>query len=196
MPIPSARGSAMLMRSPRCRGRWPPRCRPCAHTDTWSSTTACCWSIRRPASSSPRSTISAAAREESTHLYRSFPRKRESRATCLRCLLGPRFRGDERMLLHTIATRSIRASPVLLEAGLEALGEVAGWRLAHRAGDAERSAEQLLLGAQRAQPLVVAARNVGAERQAGVGRQEVEAQRLAGGPTLGVPRRVRQRPCH
>src|SRR5260221_14683816 len=101
--------------------------------------------------------------------------------------LGPRFRGDVLHGFHAITTRSSRKLPGPFEAGLEALGEVAGCGLAHRAGDAERSAEQLLLGAQRAQPLVVAARNVGAERQAGVGRQEVEAQRLAGGPTLGVP---------
>src|SRR6516165_9688087 len=90
--------------------------------------------------------------------------------------LGPRFRGDELMLyrLDAIPTHSSRALPVPFEAGLEALGEVAGCGLAHRAGDAERSAEQLLLGAQRAQPLVVGAGNVGAERHAGVGRQEVK----------------------
>src|SRR6516225_6364715 len=105
--------------------------------------------------------------------------------------LGPRFRGDELMLyrLDAIPTHSSRALPIPFEAGLEALGEVAGCGLAHRAGDAERSAEQLLLGAERAQPLVVGAGNVGAERHAGVGRQEVEAQRLAGGPTVDLPRR-------
>src|SRR5438445_13474462 len=94
--------------------------------------------------------------------------------------------------MPTPGERSTPGSPCPLEAGLEALGEVAACGLAHRAGDAERSAEQLLLGAQRAQPLVVDARNVGAERHAGGGRQEVEAQRLAGGPTVGLASRVRQ----
>src|SRR5262245_40407515 len=64
--------------------------------------------------------------------------------------------------MPTPGERSTSGSPGPLEAGLEALGEVAGCGLAHRAGDAERSAEQLLLGAQRAQPLVVGAGNVGA----------------------------------
>src|SRR5207244_12707342 len=41
------------------------------------------------------------------------------------------------------AARCVRSSPVLFEAGLEALGEVAACGFAHRAGDAERSAEQL-----------------------------------------------------
>src|SRR5262245_12696157 len=63
MPMPSAPGSAMLMRWRRCRSRSSPRCRPYGRTDTWSSTTACCWSIPRPAWSSPRSTISAAPRD-------------------------------------------------------------------------------------------------------------------------------------
>src|SRR5262249_37939896 len=94
------------------------------------------------------------------------------------------------------AARLVRGSPAPLEAGLEALRNFTRWRLAHRAGDAERSAEQLLLGAQGAQPLVVDARNVGAERHARVGRQDVEAQRLAGGPAVGLPRRVRERPRH
>src|SRR6516164_6439123 len=98
--------------------------------------------------------------------------------------------------MPTPGERSTPGSPCPLEAGLEALGEVAGCGLVHRASDAERSAEQLLLGAQRAQPLVVGAGNVGAERHAGVGRQEVEAKRLGGGPTVDLPRRVRQRPRH
>src|SRR5262245_925961 len=73
--------------------------------------------------------------------------------------------------------RSSRRSPRGLEARLEALRELAARGFAHRAGDIERPAKKLLLGAQRAQPLVVAARNVGAERHARIGRQEVEAQR-------------------
>src|SRR5262244_4620240 len=93
------------------------------------------------------------------------------------------------------AAAGLKASPAPLEAGFEALRNLARWRLAHRAGDAERSAEQLLLGAQRAQPLVIDARNVGADRHARVGGQDVEAQRLAGGPVVHLPRRVRERPC-
>src|SRR5215472_12291393 len=94
------------------------------------------------------------------------------------------------------AAGGLKASPALLEAGFEALRNLARWRLAHRAGDAERPAEQLLLGAQRAQPLVVDARYVGAERHARVGRQDVEAQRLAAGPAVGLAGCIRQRPRH
>src|SRR5215472_19083244 len=94
------------------------------------------------------------------------------------------------------AAGGLKASPAPLEAGLEALRNLAGGRLAHRAGDAERSTEQLLLGAQRAQPLVVGARNVGAERHARVGREDVEAQRLAAGPAVGLAGCIRQRPRH
>src|SRR6516164_1043992 len=107
---------------------------------------------------------------------------------------SPRYRGARESTES--AARLVRDSPAPLEAGFEALRKLARWRLAHRAGDAERPAEQLLLGAQRAQPLVVGARNVGAERHARVGRQDVEAQRLAGGPAVGLPRRVRERPRH
>src|SRR5262245_54144130 len=73
MPMPSAPGSAMLMRWRRCRSRSSPRCRPYGRTDTWSSTTACCWSIPPPASSSPRSPISAAPRAD--HETKHRPRR-------------------------------------------------------------------------------------------------------------------------
>src|SRR6266566_3419947 len=56
-----------------------------------------------------------------------------------------------------------RRSPLALEAGGEAFRGLAGRNLAHRAGYAERSAEQLLLRAQRGQPLFVRARNIGAQ---------------------------------
>src|SRR6516225_8589319 len=56
-----------------------------------------------------------------------------------------------------------RRSPLALEAGGEAFRGLAGRSLAHRAGYAERSAEQLLLRAQRGQPLFVRARNIGTQ---------------------------------
>jgi hypothetical protein len=60
-------------------------------------------------------------------------------------------------------------SPGALEPRLEALGQIAARSLAHRAGHAEGAAEQLLLGAERAQPFVVGARQVGADRHIGIG---------------------------
>src|SRR5437763_17042659 len=75
-------------------------------------------------------------------------------------------------------SRSSLSLPAAPEAGPEALRELAGRGFAHRAGHAERPAERLLLGTQRAQPFVVAARNIGTERHAGVGREEVEPPRL------------------
>src|ERR1700730_13906245 len=54
-----------------------------------------------------------------------------------------------------------RASPLALEAGGKAFRGLAGRSLAHRAGYPEGSAEQLLLRAQRGQPLFVRARNIG-----------------------------------
>ena len=56
-----------------------------------------------------------------------------------------------------------RRSPLALEAGGKAFRGLAGRSLGHRAGYAERSAEQLLLRAQRGQPLFVRARNIGTQ---------------------------------
>ena len=61
------------------------------------------------------------------------------------------------------ARRLARRSPLALEAGGEAFRGLAGRSLAHRAGYAERSAEQPLLRAQRGQPLFVRARNIGTQ---------------------------------
>src|SRR5215831_9970069 len=64
---------------------------------------------------------------------------------------------------YDAASDRARRSPLALEAGGEAFRGLAGRSLAHRAGYAERSAEQLLLRAQRGQPLFVRARNIGTQ---------------------------------
>jgi hypothetical protein len=79
--------------------------------------------------------------------------------TSIRCLAVELQRHRELSGAQAIARRS----PLALEAGGEAFRGLAGRSLAHRAGYAERSAEQLLLRAQRGQPLFVRARNIGAQ---------------------------------
>src|SRR5262245_8602873 len=210
--------------STRCPTSSPPACRkPRIIVSPWR-TIACCWWARAGSWSACSGTpahrwAKAAARLRQLNLNRNrllagSCRRQRAIGSCVPSPLagegqggGTHIKAYKRTPSPTLprkrerectesAARLVRSSPAPLEAGLEALRNLTRRRLAHRAGDAERPAEQLLLGAQRAQPLVVDAGNVGAERHARVGRQDVEAQRLAAGPAVGLPRRVRERPRH
>src|SRR5262245_12923588 len=82
------------------------------------------------------------------------------------------------------SSRPTPGSPGPLEAGLEALAEIAALALGHCPGDADGASEQLLLGTERARPLVIGARDRRSDRDCRVG-QDGNANGLIG--AVGLP---------